>query len=85
MPDLKSEFEAAVAASRTLKSMPDNATLLELYALFKQATEGDVKGDRPEGFDMVAAAKYDAWEDRRGLPRDDAMTAYIALVARLKG
>jgi len=85
LTDLKSQFEAAVAASRTLTAMPSNATLLELYALYKQATEGDVKGERPEGFDMVAAAKYDAWEDRRGLPRDAAQAAYIALVARLKG
>lgn len=85
MSDLKSDFDAAIAASRTLTAMPDNATLLELYSLFKQATEGDVKGERPEGFDLVGAAKYDAWEDRRGTSRDDAMTAYIALVKRLKG
>jgi len=85
LTDLKSQFEAAVAASRTLTAMPSNATLLELYALYKQATVGDVTGDRPEGFDLVAAAKYDAWESHRGTPRDAAMTAYIALVTRLKG
>lgn len=85
MSDLKADFDAAVAASRTITRKPDNATLLELYALFKQATEGDVKGDRPEGFDMVGAAKYDAWDDKRGQSKADAMTAYIALVNRLKG
>ncbi len=85
MSDLKSDFEAAVAATRTITTKPDNMTLLELYSLFKQATEGDVKGERPEGFDMVGSAKYDAWEDRRGMPRGDAMTAYIALVNRLTG
>lgn len=84
MTDLKADFDAAVAASRTISAKPDNATLLELYSLFKQATEGDVTGDRPDGFDMVGAAKFDAWEDRRGMSRDDAMAAYVALVNRLK-
>ena len=84
MTDLKADFETAVTASRQVAAMPDNATLLELYALFKQATVGDVTGERPEGFDLVGAAKFDAWEDRRGLSKDDAMRAYIAVVTRLK-
>ena len=83
MSDLKSDFDIAVLASRKLTKTPSNAALLELYALYKQATMGDVKDERPEGFDLVAAAKFDAWEDRRGMTREDAMAAYIALVEHL--
>ena len=59
--DLKAKFEAAVAAAKQTKKRPDNATLLKLYSYYKQATEGDVKGDRPGGFDFVGGAKHDAW------------------------
>jgi len=85
MSDLKAQFDTAVADVQRLSAKPDNATLLALYGLFKQATMGDVKGDRPEGFDFVAAAKFDAWDGRRGMSRDDAMASYVALVAKLTG
>ena len=62
MTDLKAEFEAAVAGVRDLRAMPNNTALLELYALYKQATLGDVAGERPESFDFAGCAKYDAWE-----------------------
>lgn len=80
--DLKDQFEAAIARA---KGLPDqsNETLLELYSLYKQATIGDVEGDRPSGFDFRGAAKYDAWEKRRGMSTDEAMQAYIDLVDRL--
>lgn len=85
MPDLREEFEAAAAASRTLPKRPDNDTLLSLYALFKQATSGDVAGARPGGFDFVNAAKYDAWSKLKGTSQEDAMRRYIAVVESLKG
>ena len=78
--DLKAEFEAAAARSKTLPSRPANDVLLQLYALYKQGTEGDVTGDAPGFFDLVGQAKYDAWETRKGMSRDDAMKAYVALV-----
>jgi len=81
--DLKSKFEAATAAAKQTKKKPDNATLLKLYSYYKQATEGDVKGDRPGGFDFVGAAKYDAWAKLRGTTRDDAMQSYIKQVEKL--
>ena len=70
-------FEAATAASRTLKKAPDNDALLALYSLFKQASAGDVTGDRPGVMDMVGRAKYDAWTARKGLGRDEAMRQYV--------
>lgn len=83
MSDLQSLFEAAVASSKTLPERPDNATLLKLYALYKQATDGDVAGRRPGFTDMVGRAKYDAWANVKGLAASDAMQQYIALIERL--
>lgn len=84
MSDLKARFEAAVANSKTLSERPDNATLLRLYALYKQATVGDVEGKRPGFTDMVGRAKYDAWAAIKGTAGDQAMTDYIALVESLQ-
>ena len=81
--DLKSQFEAAATAAKQTKKKPDNATLLKLYSYYKQATDGDVKGERPGGFDFVAGAKYDAWSKLKGMTADDAMQSYIKQVERL--
>jgi carboxylesterase len=81
---LDSEFEAATVASKTLKKAPDNDTLLALYSLYKQASAGDVRGDRPGALDMVNRAKFDVWTGRKGMGREDAMRAYVELVAKLK-
>lgn len=85
MSELAARFEAAVAASKTLKDRPANDVLLRLYALYKQAAEGDVEGRRPGFTDMVGRAKYDAWAALRGLGKDDAMSQYVALVDSLEG
>jgi diazepam-binding inhibitor (GABA receptor modulator, acyl-CoA-binding protein) len=81
--DLKARFEAAAASAKQTKQRPDNATMLKLYSCYKQATEGDVQGTRPGGFDFVGGAKYDAWAKLKGTSRDDAMTTYIKQVERL--
>ena len=81
--DLRTRFESAAAAAKQTKQRPDNATMLKLYSHYKQATEGDVQGARPGGFDFVGAAKYDAWAKLKGTSRDDAMQAYIKQVERL--
>jgi diazepam-binding inhibitor (GABA receptor modulator, acyl-CoA-binding protein) len=81
--DLKKRFEVAAAAAKQTKKRPDNATLLKLYAYYKQATEGDVQGARPGGFDFVGGAKHDAWSKLKGMSADDAMTNYIKQVERL--
>ncbi len=83
MSDLKKRFEDAGERVQQLPKRPDNDTLLELYALFKQATEGDVTGDRPGGFDLVGAAKYDARKAKSGMTAEAAMQAYITLVDKL--
>ena len=81
--DIKTKFDAAAAAAKQTRKKPDNATLLKLYAYYKQATEGDVKGDRPGGFDFVGGAKFDAWSKLKGMSTDDAMTSYVKQVERL--
>ena len=85
MSDLQTQFEAAVAASKTLSERPDNASLLKLYAFYKQATDGDVEGRRPGFTDMVGRAKYDAWAAVKGTDTEDAMQQYIDLVKSLTG
>ena len=84
MADLQSAFEQAVADSKKLSERPDNMTLLKLYALYKQSTEGDVQGKRPGFGDMVGRAKYDAWAEVKGQSADEARQAYIDLVESLK-
>ncbi|MBT1688539.1 acyl-CoA-binding protein [Dawidia soli] len=83
MSSLKEQFEAAVGRSQSLTKRPSNEELLQLYALYKQATEGDVAGDRPGGFDFKAIAKYDAWAEIKGKSADTAMQDYVQLVERL--
>jgi diazepam-binding inhibitor (GABA receptor modulator, acyl-CoA-binding protein) len=83
---MNEQFLAAVANSKTLSQKPDNETLLKLYSLYKQATEGDVNGEAPTNpFDFVAKAKYNAWEQIKGTTKEDAMQQYINLIAQLKG
>ncbi len=77
-------FEAAGIAVKTLSKPPDNDALLALYALFKQATAGDVAGERPGMMDVVARSKYDAWAQRKGETSETAMTGYTALVKQLQ-
>jgi acyl-CoA-binding protein len=83
MSDLKTRFEAAVADSKNLSERPDNATLLKLYALYKQATAGDAAEPRPGFSDMVGRAKWDAWNGLKGKSGDEAMQQYIELVESL--
>lgn len=81
---LKDQFDAAVAASKQLPERPDNMTLLKIYALFKQASEGDCEGKRPGFTDMVGRAKFDAWDGLKGTSQDEAMQQYIDLIEELK-
>jgi len=84
MADVKAAFEQAALDAKKLPKKPDNNTLLKLYALYKQATSGDVSGSRPAGFDMEGKLKYDAWAKLKGKTRDAAMQDYVALVESLK-
>ena len=84
MADLKANFEKAVAESKTLPEKPDNATLLQIYALYKQATVGDVEGKRPGFTDLVGRAKWDAWNEVKGKDAAAAMQEYIDLIESLK-
>jgi len=83
--ELKEKFEKAVLESKQLSSKPDNETLLQLYSLYKQATEGDVQSDPPTNmFDFVGKAKYDAWLGLKGKAKEAAMEEYATLVEQLK-
>lgn len=83
--DLQNQFEEAVADSKTLSEKPSNETLLKLYALYKQATTGDVETDPPANpFDFVAKAKYEAWLAQKGKSKEVAMKEYVDLVQYLK-
>lgn len=81
--ELQEQFDNAVSRSKDLPQRPGNDELLNLYALFKQATDGDAIGDRPGGFDFKAIAKFDAWVERKGMTKEAAMKEYIELVDQL--
>lgn len=85
MTEINSRFEQAAMAAKSLPEKPDNETLLQLYALYKQGSSGDISGDKPGFFDFVASAKYEAWEKLSGLSMDDAKSRYIDLVRKLGG
>jgi acyl-CoA-binding protein len=83
MSELKARFDQAARDVQELDARPDNATLLQLYALYKQATVGDANGKRPGMLDLVGRAKYDAWERLKGKTADQAMEQYIAVVQKM--
>jgi acyl-CoA-binding protein len=85
MSDLKKQFEKAAKDVMALPERPDNETLLRLYGLYKQGSEGDVKGAKPGFFDFAGAAKYEAWEKLQGVSPEQAMKKYIELAKKLAG
>lgn len=80
---LADDFAAAQNNVKTLSARPSNDTLLELYAWYKQGTDGDVTGKRPGMLDMKGRAKFDAWEKKKGTAKDAAQQSYVNLVAKL--
>jgi acyl-CoA-binding protein len=85
MSDLQDRFAQARDGSQALRERPDNETLLRLYALYKQGSEGDISGEKPGFFDFVGTAKYEAWAQLKGTAPDDAKQQYIDLVQALAG
>ncbi|MCA9590319.1 MAG: acyl-CoA-binding protein [Myxococcales bacterium] len=83
--ELTAKFEDAQSRVKGLSKAPSNDDLLELYALYKQATAGDVSGSRPGMMDFKGRAKFDAWTGKKGVSKDAAMEKYVALVDRLAG
>ena len=83
MADLRTRFETAVTASKALTQRPDNATLLRLYGLYKQATVGDNNDKKPGFADLVGRAKWEAWNGVKGVSNEQAMQQYIALMDSL--
>ncbi len=85
MSDLQKLFEKAAKDVMSLAERPDNDTMLRLYALYKQGSEGDVKGPKPGFFDFVGSAKYEAWEKLEGTSQEQAMKKYVDMVKKLAG
>ncbi|MBN1947724.1 MAG: acyl-CoA-binding protein [Bradymonadales bacterium] len=81
--ELVEQFEDAQKRVNNLKSRPGNAELLNLYALYKQGTIGDVTGEKPGRLDFKGRAKYEAWSQKKGLSKEEAMRQYIAVVDML--
>ena len=81
---LQADFDQALIDSKNLPERPDNMTLLRMYALFKQATNGNAAGTRPGITDMVGRAKWDAWKMQEGLSQQEAMQQYVTLINELK-
>ena len=81
MSDLATRFAEAQARIKPVTGL-GNDVMLELYALFKQATQGDATGARPGMMDLRGRAQYDAWARHKGQSKDAAMQAYIDLVAK---
>ena len=83
MSELAELFEKAATAAKSLSERPDDNTMLQLYALYKQGSAGDVSGDKPGFFDFVGAAKYEAWDKLKGMSSGDAQQQYVDLVKKL--
>lgn len=83
MADIKAAFDKAMADSKNLSERPDNATLLKIYALYKQGSTGDNTEKKPGFGDMVARAKWDAWNSLKGTSQEDAMQQYVDLIESL--
>ena len=83
MSELKTAFDKAMADSKNLSERPDNATLLKIYALYKQGSTGDNEEKKPSFTDMVARANWDAWNKLKGTSTDEAMQQYVDLIAEL--
>ena len=85
MSDENELFSRASVAAKALPDRPDNETLLQLYALYKQGSEGDISGEKPGFFDFVGVAKFEAWEALKGTSREQAQEKYVGLVRKLGG
>ena len=82
--NLHEQFEQAVTESKLLPEKPSNDILLKIYSLYKQATQGDVSGEKPNGFDFINLAKYNAWESQKGKTSEESMQEYVDLINSLK-
>jgi len=83
--ELRQQFDQAVSDSKSLSDRPSQGTLLQLYSLYKQASEGDINVEPPANpFDFVAKAKYEAWQSLKGKSQNEAMAEYINLIMKLK-
>jgi acyl-CoA-binding protein len=84
---LQMDFDAAVAKARVTTGV-SNEHKKQIYALYKQATEGPLSEQqptrsRPSMFDVTGRAKYDSWNALGNMSKEEAQKAYIDLIASL--
>jgi diazepam-binding inhibitor (GABA receptor modulating acyl-CoA-binding protein) len=80
---LLQQFNNAAENVKNLSFVSDD-NKLKLYGLYKQATVGDVNTERPSGmFNIKEKAKYDAWNENKGMSKETAMNDYVSLVSNL--
>ncbi|AWO95596.1 putative acyl-CoA-binding protein-like [Scophthalmus maximus] len=77
-------FEKAAHEATVLKQRPGKDEMSALYGFYKQATVGDVNIDRPGFLDFIGRGKWDAWNEKKGMSKEDAMAAYVDVVEKLK-
>jgi acyl-CoA-binding protein len=93
--NLDAQFKAAVAQVDNLPAEVAAPHMNELYGLYKQATEGDVNmqndavdadaADRANGPAGLSQAQWDAWNQYKGVPEQEAKQRYVARVAEVAG
>ncbi|XP_029044053.1 acyl-CoA-binding protein homolog [Osmia bicornis bicornis] len=81
---LDQKFQEAAEAVKSLSKRPSDNEFLELYALYKQATVGNVNTSKPGALDLKGKAKWEAWKSKENMSKDDAKEAYIKLVNTLQ-
>ena len=81
---MSAEFLKAAEDVKHLTNKPSDADLLEVYALYKQVTVGDCNTARPGMMDFKGKAKWDAWNEKKGLAKEEAERQYISKVKSLQ-
>jgi diazepam-binding inhibitor (GABA receptor modulating acyl-CoA-binding protein) len=77
------KFYEATDKVRSLKVQPSNDELLQIYSLYKQATDGDCNIPAPSAFNLLGKAKWVAWQSQKGISKSDAEKKYVSLVESL--
>ena len=83
---MEQEFSAALVYIKDWKNLPlpiNNEQKLDLYALFKQSTEGSPKGLPPSRLKIAEREKFLAWKSKENLTKEQAMQEYVSILTKL--
>lgn len=81
--ELSSGFSKASDYVQKNASSMSSEVLLKLYAYYKQATEGKCNTPKPSWYDLRAKSKWEAWNNLRELPQNEAKQLYINIIREL--